>query len=176
MRVVLSLALSLIFFSGIAISQEGSANFIWAKVVSVQDGDSITILTDHGKTERVQLAYVDAPDQSKKTGKTQSFHKEAKQAVELLTLNKDLIIESFGKDKFGRIEGMVFLDKLNVNLELVRRGFAEIYHPVRRRPARYKKYYVDRLFYAEGLAKEEKEGIWSDPSYISPYQFRRQGK
>ena len=176
MRVVLSLLFSLMLFPGIAVSQEDSGNFIWGKVVSVQDGDSITILTDQGKNERVQLAYVDAPDQSKKTGKVQPFHKESKEALELMILNKDLIIESFGKDRFGRIKGMVFLDKLNVNLELVRRGLAEIYHPVRRKPEQYKKYYVDQLFHAEGLAKEEKEGVWGDPSYISPYQFRRQKK
>lgn len=176
MKIFSSFIVALFLLTGLASAEDNVTDFIWGKVTAISDGDTIEILTDKNERTRVQLAYIDAPDFDKNSKKAQPFHKESKEALEKLIKGKDVIVEAFKTDKYGRIEGMVFLDKLNVNLEMVRRGFAEIYHPVRKKPQNYKKYYTDQLFEAQRLAKEEKAGIWSNPSYISPYKWRRRKK
>ncbi|VAX22074.1 hypothetical protein MNBD_NITROSPINAE02-690 [hydrothermal vent metagenome] len=162
--------------SSYGISRESSKKYMWGKVISIQDGDTIVIEDDNGKRRRVQLAYIDAPDMNPKTRTKQPLHDESVKYLTGLLINKEIIIESFGVDKFSRIKGMVFLNKLNVNQEMVTRGFAEIYHPVRKNPRSYIKEYTDKFQEAEKFAKERKIGIWGDADYVSPYQFRRKNK
>lgn len=152
---------------------EDTQDLILGKVFKLYDGDTIAIKDDKGKDVRVQVAYIDAPDMDEKTFEKQPLYGESIKFLSGLILNKEVIIESFGKDKNGRVEGMIFLEKLNVNVEMVRRGMAEIYEPVRSNPSAYKSEYVKQLNDAESAAKSEKLGIWGDPSYTSPYQFRR---
>jgi endonuclease YncB( thermonuclease family) len=152
---------------------EDSQNLILSKVVKIYDGDTIAIKDDKGKEVRVQVAYIDAPDMDEKTNEKQPIYGEALKALSGMILNKEVIIESFGRDKQGRVEGMIFLEKMNVNVEMVRRGMAEIYEPVRFKPSAFKQEYVKQLFDAENAAKSEKLGIWGHPDYISPYKFRR---
>lgn len=152
---------------------EDTQNLIIGKVVKIYDGDTIAIKDDKGKLIRVQVAYIDAPDMDEKTNEKQPMYGESIKALSGMIFNKEVIIESFGKDKSGRVEGMIFLEKMNVNVEMVRRGMAEIYEPVRSYPSRFKQEYVKQLFEAENAAKGEKLGIWGHPDYISPYKFRR---
>ncbi|HEB71763.1 MAG TPA: hypothetical protein ENI77_03995 [Nitrospirae bacterium] len=148
-------------------------NLVWGKVIRILDGDTIEIKNDQGENVRVQLAYIDAPDMDPKTGETQPLHRESMKTLTRIINNKEVIIESLGVDRFKRIEGIVFLDKLNVNLEMVRKGMAEIYNPVRLRPKQYNQQYVSKFNEAEKMAKSGKTGIWGIENYSSPYKFRR---
>jgi endonuclease YncB( thermonuclease family) len=42
-------------------------------------------------------------------------------------LNKAITIKEYGKDKYGRILGVVFVSDTNANLEMVKAGLAEVY-------------------------------------------------
>lgn len=148
-------------------------NLILGKVVKIYDGDTIAIKDDKGKMIRVQVAYIDAPDMDEKTAQKQPIYGESIKALSDMVFNKEVIIESFGIDKHGRVEGMIFLEQMNVNVEMARRGMAEIYDPVRSNPSGFKQEYVKQLFDAENAARGEKLGIWGHPDYISPYKFRR---
>ncbi len=155
---------------------ETEPSYILAKVIHINDGDTITIETDKGKRSRIQLAYIDAPDMDSKTGEAQPFHRESNRALLKLLKGKEVVVLSYGSDKFNRIEGIVYLDRLNVNLELIKRGLAEIYHPVRVNPQKYDKLHVKEFENAEKRAKLAKKGVWGLSDYISPYQFRRRDK
>jgi endonuclease YncB( thermonuclease family) len=168
-----AIALTLFAVAALAQTEAATDNFLWGKVVGVEDGDTIAIKDDQGKTSRIQMAYIDAPDYDYSAKKAQPLQGDSRKKLEQLVLGKDVIVESFGVDQFDRVVGMVFLDKLNVNVEMVRTGMAEIYQPIRLNPGRHKKYYVEQLVEAEKLAKEKKEGIWGEPDYISPFLFRR---
>lgn len=152
---------------------EDSQNLILGKVIKIYDGDTVAIKGDNEKVIRVQIAYIDAPDMDEKTNEKQPFYGESVKALSGMILNKEVIIESLGKQKTGKVEGFVFLEKINVNVEMVLRGMAEIYEPVRSKPSAFKQEYVKQLFDAENTAKSEKLGIWGHPDYISPYKFRR---
>ena len=80
-----------------------------------------------------------------------------------------MFIEDYGKDRYDRILGVVYLGQINVNLELVRNGYAEVY---RGRPA--KGFNTDPYWKEEAQAKSEKLNIWSlGEDYVSPKEWRR---
>ena len=84
-------------------------------------------------------------------------------------MNKSVDVRSYGKDRYGRTLGVVFVKEMNVNLEMVKAGLAEVY---RGRPAKD----LDLVLYwdAEAGAKKAGRGMWSlGDKYISPKEWRR---
>lgn len=73
-----------------------------------------------------------------------------------MVLNQDVSIESYGKDQYDQILGVVYVGQKNVNLEMVRNGYAEVY---RGKPA--KGINSDPYWQAEEQVKAEKLNIWS---------------
>jgi endonuclease YncB( thermonuclease family) len=85
-----------------------------------------------------------------------------------LVLNKQVAVKSYGRDRYGRILGEVFLEGANVNLEMVAVGMAEVYRGRAPRGMDMEKYWK-----AEKAAKKEKHNIWSlGDKYVSPKQWR----
>lgn len=75
-------------------------------------------------------------------------------------------------DRYNRILGVIFVGDINVNLEMVRMGLAEVYHG---RPPRG----VDISPYleAEKAALEAGGGMWvQGDKYVSPRECRRRNQ
>ena len=86
-----------------------------------------------------------------------------------LVLNKRVKVESHGPDRSGRILAIVFLNGMNVNLEIVKAGLAEIY----RGKGKPVKAYREELRKAEREAQSVKRGMWiQGDKYESPAKFR----
>lgn len=91
-----------------------------AKVQRIIDGD--TIVTNLGN---VRLLGINAPERS------EQYHQEAKDFLENLVLNKTIYLE-FGKDKkdkYNRLLAYIISENKNINLELVKNGYANYYFP-----------------------------------------------
>jgi micrococcal nuclease len=128
------------------------------------------VLRDGTKDIRVRLVGIDAPEVShRKHEPGQPFGQQAKKHLAGLVLNKVIEIKEYGKDRYGRILGLVFLDSKNVNLEMVKAGLAEAYrgkHPSGFDPAPY--------LQAEEEARAAKRGMWvQGDRYLSPRDWRR---
>jgi micrococcal nuclease len=139
------------------------------KVVRVVDGDTITIL-DHGEKVRVRLVGIDAPETSRsKLDPGQPYSQKSKKHLAGLVLNKAVAVKSYGRGRYGRIIGEVFLGNVNVNLEIVEAGLAEVYQgrpPKGLDTGKYRR--------AEEAAKRGGRNIWSLGSkYVSPKEWRR---
>src|SRR5512146_2114115 len=79
------------------------------QVVGVIDGDSLRVM-HNGRAEEIRLSGIDCPE------KGQAYGKRAKQAASELVFGKEVTLQTFGKDKYGRTIGDVFLpDGANVN-------------------------------------------------------------
>ena len=79
-----------------------------------------------------------------------------------------MAIEDHGTDCYGRVLGVVYLGQTNVNLELGRNGYAEVY---RGKPAQG--FDSNPYWQAEAQAKAEKLNIWSlGEDYVSPKEWR----
>jgi endonuclease YncB( thermonuclease family) len=90
-----------------------------------------------------------------------------------LVHQRTVTIETNKRDKYKRELGKLILDGKDINLELVRAGYA--WH--------YKKYMgdqstVDRESYAqaEDEARINRLGLWRDESPESPWDFRHQNR
>ena len=161
-RIILALIAVFVIFPSRSIATQ-------FKVVRVIDGDSIKAAVDKMEID-VRLVGIDAPEKSRKKREPgQPFSQKATKYLASLVLKKTITIKEYGTDRYGRILGLVFVDGTNVNLEMVKAGFAEVY---RGRHARYfnPKIYQD----AEAEAKKEKRGMWAlGDNYISPRDWRR---
>jgi len=128
-------------------------------VLSVTDGDTLTVLLNN-KPEKVRLTGIDCPEGD------QPFGSQATQLATQLALEKAVMVTDFGRDKYHRLLGEVFLpDGLLLNRELVREGFCWW----------YRKYAPENgeLERLETEAREAKKGLWADPQPVPPWEWRR---
>ena len=134
------------------------AETLEGKVIKIADGDTLTLLTPSNQQVKIRLAGIDTPE------KKQPFGNKAKQALSNLAFQKQALVEIAAKDRYGRTIGVVFVDGLNVNAELVKQGMAWV----------YRKYTDDeRLYVLESEAKQAKRGLWLDKNPIPPWEWRR---
>ena len=87
-------------------------------VERVIDGDTLVI---DGNSMR--LLGINTPE------KGEFLYEEAKDFLEELTFNKTLLVEKHGKDLYGRELVYLFDKKKNLNIEIVKEGFANYYFP-----------------------------------------------
>ena len=97
------------------------AETLEGKIVKIADGDTLTLLTSTKDQVKIRLAGIDTPERK------QPFGNRAKQALAKLAFQKQALIEAETKDRYGRTVGVVFVDGLNVNHELVKQGMAWVY-------------------------------------------------
>ena len=138
------------------------AEVIEGRVVRVVDGD--TIVVDHGQRERVRFSAIDTPERDQPWGDS------ATREMRRIAAGKDVRVDWYKKDRWGRLIGNVFVDGEDVGLLMVERGMA--WH--------FKRYAHeqtagDREAYAqaEKAARAARRGLWSDPQPIPPWDWRR---
>ena len=141
-----------------------ASKILQGKVVSVADGDTITVLDAEKNQHKIRLQGIDAPE------KAQAFGAKSKQALYEMVHGKTVQVSFEKSDKYGRILGKVLLDGQDICHQQIKAGLA--WH--------YKKYQnqqplVDRDAYSasETAAKSEKLGLWSDPQPVAPWDFRK---
>lgn len=148
---------SIAFMLSAALLQAEPQPEITGKVVGVHDGDSITVLAAGNLQLKVRLEGIDAPELK------QPFSTQSKQALSGLVFGKTVNLLVTGKDRYKRTLAVVMIDGLNVNREMVLRGFA--WHFVR--------YSKDAaLLAAQKEAKALKRGLWANSSPVPPWDWR----
>jgi endonuclease YncB( thermonuclease family) len=137
------------------VGQEGilEGTLLW-----VTDGDSLHALVKDTEME-LRLADVDAPERA------QAYGWEAKLTLIDLVRGKHIVFAPREVDRHGRIVARVWIDELDVNRELLKRGAAWFY------PA----YAEDAtLSCHEQLARAAKIGLWALASpRVEPWEWRR---
>jgi endonuclease YncB( thermonuclease family) len=133
------------------------AEEIVGRVVRVADGDTITVLTAGNMQEKIRFHGIDAPE------KGQAFGQKSKRRLSDYVFGKDVTVTWKSKDKYGRILGTVWLGSTDINLQMLRDGYA--WH--------YKRFDSNPTYAAAELeARQNRRGLWSDPNPIPPEQFR----
>ena len=94
----------------------------------------------------------------------QPFGTKAKDYLAELTFGKVVSVRSIGQDRYGRELGRITVDGIDVNLELVRSGFA--WH--------YKQYSTEQaLADGETEARKAKVGLWANAKPVAPWEWRK---
>lgn len=123
-------------------------------VVGGLDGDTIEVLNNN-RAERIRLSGIDCPE------KGHAYGKRAKQATSELVFGKEVPLQAFGRDKYGRtIADVLLADGTNVNHTLVKDGWCWWYRKYAPGDAVLEKLEME--------AREAKKGLWADPRPLSP--------
>ena len=148
----------------LAVLQAGTGWAWTGKVVSVADGDTITILR-HGRDQvKIRLYGIDAPESG------QPFGKASKQNLSLLVHGRSIEVEVMDTDKYGRTVARIFVDGEDVNALQLRSGNAWLY-------TQYCKDWVcGEWMGLEAEAKSSGVGLWADKDPTPPWEWRRDMK
>ena len=84
----------------------------------VADGDTVTILSGGSAQHKIRLYGIDAPESH------QAFGQKSKERLAHYVSGKDVAVKWKSKDKYGRILGTVWLGSTDINLQMLRDGFA----------------------------------------------------
>jgi endonuclease YncB( thermonuclease family) len=138
------------------IASSACADFT-GKVVSVVDGDSITVLRGRERVS-VRLVDIDAPEH------TQPFSSSSKRALEALVKGQTVLVVEHGQDKYHRTLARIYRGDLDVNAEQVRQGMAWV----------YRHYSADRnLEQIEAEARKQRRGLWQGAKPVPPWVWRK---
>jgi micrococcal nuclease len=163
-RIIISLFVALLFaFPGYSLAGQ-------FKVTMVYDGDTIKA-EGHDIVIYVLLAGIDAPEIGSQKGEGQLYGREASKYLENLILNKTVDIKGYGlgPNPYNYLVGEIYLGNKNVNIDMIRRGFAEVCSEKLPEGLNISPYVE-----AEREAKDAMRGIWSlEESYVSPKVWRK---
>ena len=95
----------------------------------------------------------------------QPFGAQSKNFLNRLLYEKDVTLITQGEDRYGRVLGNLFSDELNVNMLMVKFGFAWVYDEYAKNSSLYR--YQDQ-------AKAENLGLWRAKDPIAPWVWRKQ--
>ena len=146
----------LLAVTGVAASAETRIG----RVVSIQDGDTLTVLVA-GQPIKVRLAGIDAPERD------QPFGEKSRQSLSQMAFNRTVSVAMQKIDDYGRMIGVVTVVGLNVEVEQVQRGLAWV----------YRQYHHDsQLLVLEAEARAARRGLWAAANPIPPWDWRHGGQ
>lgn len=131
------------------------------QILKVKDGDTFDYLDCNGVIHTVRIAGIDTPE------KGQPFANKAKEKLSLLLNSGKITLLRTGSGNHNRLAMEVYVNGIDVNLELVKCGLAW-------REPRFDK--SGKYIQAEADAKKAKIGLWSDPTSIAPWEYRANKK
>ncbi len=129
------------------------------RVVRVADGDTVSILDSNNQQHKIRFFGIDAPERDQPHGQ------EAQSALAQLVEDRNVGVVIVEKDNYGRTVGTLYLNDTNVNQYMVSKGYAWWY--------RYHAPHERHLEAAEQAARDQGRGLWSSPSPIPPWDWRR---
>ena len=140
------------------------ASEIRGQVVSVTDGDTVTVLDVQRVQHRVRLQGIDAPE------RRQPFSQRARAYLSDLVMKQEVVVRVDKIDRYRRPVGVVYVDGVDAGLQMVQAGLAWHYKQYQREQTP-----EERRAYAEAedTARKERLGLWSDPQPVPPWVYRR---
>jgi len=135
-------------------------------VVKVSDGDTIQGETPEKTKLKIRLYGIDAPEITHGNIPGQPMGEESLVVLKNKLLNKEVRVDILDVDRYRRIVAMLWLGNRNINLEMVKEGYAEAYREYLKDP--YRQTFMD----AEREAKAAKKGIWALAVYERPSAFK----
>lgn len=135
-----------------------AADDISGRVVSVADGDTLTVLDAEHQQHKIRLGGIDAPE------KAMPFGQVSKQKLAEICFQKQAEVNVINVDRYGRAVAHVYCDGVYANREMVKTGYAWVY---RTYDKGFESFYV-----LQRQAKAAELGLWADPNPTPPWQWR----
>lgn len=135
------------------------------RVQEVIDGDTVWMRCN-GERIKVRMDYIDAPEVNHPYWHEpgQPAGERARSALVSLIGGQPVTLRATGRDDYGRTLGVLSVNGLNLNLAMVRKGWAWA----------YRGFTTDRYVRAQRQAKSARRGLWALPpdQRVPPWRFR----
>lgn len=155
----------LVMLAVLLLTAIAAQNVIEGRVISVDDGDSLTVYAGLGERQRIRLYGVDSPEHGQPGGE------EARRFTRSLALFSTVRLTIKDKDQYGRYVAVVTLPDGNIlNEELLRQGHAWLYGRYCKAPL------CETWRVLERDARKAGQGLWSGHAPVPPWQWRREHK
>jgi endonuclease YncB( thermonuclease family) len=137
------------------------SKYFHAKVIKINDGDTITVLTNDNIKYKIRLYGIDCPE------KDQAFGNKSKKFTSKLVFNSKVIIKQITVDRYKRTVALVYFDNICLNEILLTNGYAWVYRKYCKKP------YINKWLKYENYAKSKNLGLWADNNPIPPWEYRK---
>ncbi len=131
------------------------------KVVSVADGDTITI-SENGKEQKIRFYGIDCPEGD------QQFGQQAKHFTSAMVSGRNIQIKPMDTDRYGRTVALVYTDGINLNEQIVAQGIGWMYRQY------CKESFCSNWLQLESAARASRKGLWSNADPTPPWEYRQQ--
>ena len=144
--------------------QTSSAYELTGRIVSIADGDTVTLLDANLRQHKIRLSGIDAPERRQPFGNRSRLHLGA------LVFGKQVTADCPKTDRYKRAVCRIEVDGVDANLAQVEAGMAWHYTEYAREQR-----LADRWRYAkaEDGARAAQRGLWSDRAAVAPWDFRK---
>ncbi|WP_308212006.1 thermonuclease family protein [Neobacillus cucumis] len=123
----------------------------------------------NGKLEKVRYLLIDTPESKKPDMCVQPYAIEAYKRNDELVKSGRLTIELeqlVTRDSYGLLLAYVYFDGKSVQETLLKEGFARVGYIINP-PYKYLALYTED----EGVARQGKVNIWSEPGFVTKWRF-----
>ena len=148
-----------------SLAQSNDPDFIEGKVLTVPDGNEVSVRSADGKTFTVRLLGIDAPETK------QEFGNAARKDLESRVLDKEVKVIVHRKDSEGRYMGTLFHEGQDIGVRMLENGSAWHYKRVSGEQSSEARVRYAR---AELKARELKLGLWASAMPVPPWEFREE--
>jgi len=141
------------------------------RILKVSDGDTVTVEnTVTMEIFKCRLYGIDAPETPKHGTPGQPYGEDSARALKTLVSGEQVEITTTGEKTYDREVCTVRAGGADINLEMVKRGYAWAYRRYLHGP------YASEYIEAEGEARRNRLGVWHDINPTPPWEFRRRHK
>lgn len=154
--------LTLISFLAPIISP-AQTNSYYGHVVSVSDGDSITVLDRQLREHKIRLNGIDAPEAG------QEFSQASRRHLAKLVSGREVLVIWQMTDRYERELAKIMVDRMDINLEQLRAGMAWYFREYERDVPEEDRENFDA---AEREARSERRGLWQQLNPLPPREYR----
>jgi micrococcal nuclease len=136
-------------------------------IINVIDGDTVHLLNQNHDKLKVRLLNIDAPELD------QSYGRESKMILERFILNKNVTVIWNKKDRYKRLLGVIFIDGVDFNLEMIKAGAAWHFKKYAKHDQAKDQYQIYNEY--EQQAKLREVGLWGENA-TPPWLWRKNKK
>jgi len=151
------------------------ASTLTGTVVSVTDGDTITVLDAHHEQHKIRVAGIDAPE------KAQPFGQRSKESLSAMVFGKEVDVHWHKQDRYQRIVGKVMVatsscrasqcpKTLDAGLAQLSVGLAWWYEKYAKEQSPED---AGRYEFAAHEARAKRAGLWADGHPVPPWEWRK---
>jgi endonuclease YncB( thermonuclease family) len=135
-------------------------------VTNVIDGDTVVIRPFSGKLFKCRLYGIDAPEMPNDGNPGQPYGRAADRELNNLVLHNAVEITLTGESSYDREICIIQKMGMDINREMVRRGYAWAYRQHLKGP------YASEYINAENEARKMRRGLWQQTNPRPPWELR----